>query len=84
MEDGEVVGGEEEVDGVQVGLGVLREGASPAHQVAGPRPQGAEPTLHMAGFAFCFAATTVGSLRERGGISIPVVAAGGAVPVALG
>ena len=74
--DGEVVVGDEEVDGVEVMLGALGKGVSPAHQAAGSGPQSAEPTLDVAGFTLLFAAATMVSLWERGGVGIPEVAAG--------
>ena len=72
------------MDGVEVVLGVLGERVGFADQSTHPRPQRAEPAFDVVGFALLFAARTVGVLWERGGVSIPVITAGGAVPVALG
>ena len=82
MQDSEVVGGDEEVDGIEVVLGVLGKGISPAYQATGPGPQRAEPTLDVASFAIGLSAGAVGSLRESCRVGIPVVAAGGTVAVA--
>ena len=77
MVDGHVVGGDEEADGVEVVLGVLGEGVGLAGQAAHPRPQRAEPALHMVGLAFVLAAAAMRLLWKRGGVGIPEVAAGG-------
>ena len=78
-----VVGGDEEVDGVEMVLGVFREGIGAAHQTAGSRPQGAEPTLDVAGLACFFAAAAVDVFGEGGGVSIPEVAASSSTSVAF-
>ena len=56
-----MVGGDEEVDGVQVIFGALGERKGFAHQAADPRAQGAEPAFAVAGFAFGLAATAMRS-----------------------
>ena len=84
MLDGKVVGGDEEVDGVEVVFGALGKGVRPAYQATGPGPQRTKPTFDVVGFAFLFAARAVGSLGKRGGVGIPIVAAGRTMPVRFG
>ena len=84
MLDLEVVGGDEEVDGVEVVLSTLGEGVGFSHQATHAGPQGAEPTLHVVGLAFLLAAGAVGVSGKGCGVSFPVVAAGVAVRVVLG
>ena len=76
--DSKVVGGNEEVDGIQVVFGVFGEGIRFADQATDPRPQGAKPAFHMVGFAFLFAAAAMGAGRERRRVGFPEVAAGSA------
>ena len=65
-------------------LGAFGEGIGPAHQAAGPGSPRAEPTLHMGGLAFLFAAGAVGSLWKRRRVSIPEVAPRGAAAIIPG
>ena len=72
------------MDGIQVVLRVFREGVSLTHQAAQAGAQGAKPAFDVVGFSLRFATAAVSPLWERGGVSLPEVAAGGAAPVALG
>ena len=82
--DGEVVGGDEEVDGVEVVLGALGEGVGFSHQAADPCPQRAKPAFHVVGFTFLLATSPVGSGGEGGHVGFPEVAARSTPPVAFG
>ena len=84
MEDGEVVGGDKQMDGVEVILGAFGEGVSAAHQAASSGPQNAKPAFDVVGFAFVFAAAAVGVFGESPHVSLPEIAARGATPLAFG
>ena len=82
MQNGEVVGSDKEVDGVQVVLRALGKGAGTTYQAAGSRPPRAKEAFDVASLAFVFAATTMGVAGKCRGVCLPVVAAGATVPVA--
>ena len=65
--DGEIVGGDKKVNGIEVVLGALGKGVGAAHRAAEPGSQGAKPAFDVAGFASLLAAAAVGSGRKRGG-----------------
>ena len=80
----EIVGGDKEVDGVEVVFGAFGEGVGSANQAADPCSQRAKPTFHVIGFSFLFATAAMGVGRKSRRISLPEVAAGSAILVVLG
>ena len=84
MLDLEIVGGDEEVNGIEVVLGVLGKGVSFAHQATHSCSQGAKEAFDVVGLALVFAAGAVSSFGKSVWVGFPVVAAGVATLVVLG
>ena len=70
------------MDGIEVVFGAFGKGVSPAHQAAGSGPQGAKPTLDVAGLALDLRAAAVRAGWKSSRVGSPLVAARGATPVA--
>lgn len=66
--DGEIVCGDEQVNGVEVVLGVFGEGVGLADQSADPCPQRAKPTFHVVGLAVRLAAAAMRFPSESSGV----------------
>ena len=75
MLDLQVVGDDEEVDGVEVALYALGEGVRAAHQAADPCTQRAKPAFGMVGLAFFLTAEAMGAPWKNPFVGQPEVAA---------
>ena len=64
MLNGEVVGDDEEVDGIEVVLGVLGEGISLTHQATDAGPRGAKPAFDVVGSAPAVKRGVKGSVKD--------------------
>ena len=65
-------------------LGMLGEGVGFMHQATDACPQGAKPTLDVAGLALGLGAAAMGAPGESGGVGCAEVAVGGVLAGCLG